>query len=202
MNTTTLPLFPLRTVMFPGGPIPLRIFEPRYLEMVATCMRHDHGFGICLARQGRDTDPQSEPVDIGTEMAISDFTRLEDGNLGITADGQQRFRVLRKWQTPVRLWMAEVTPIANEPAAAVPQDCEVLARLLAALYEELGEPWSERPTHYDNASWLGGRLVEILPLEPEFKQELLEMNEPVARLQRLLPVVREQHIDDDDDETD
>lgn len=198
MSTYTLPLFPLRTVMFPGGPVPLRIFEPRYLEMVATCMRNGHGFGICLALEDNDTDPQSIPADIGTEMAITDFTRLDDGNLGITADGQHRIRILHRWQTPVHLWMAEVEPLANEPPAPVPEDCEVLARLLAALYEELGEPWTQRPTRYDDASWLGGRLVEILPLEPEFKQSLLEMNEPVARLQRLLPVVREQHVDDDD----
>lgn len=192
MNTTTLPLFLLRTVMFPGGPIPLRVFEPRYLDLVSDCMRNDHGFGVCLALSEEEMSPQTEPAEIGTEMRISDFTRLDDGNLGITADGVRRFRILKRWQTTTKLWMAEVEPLAEEAEAPVPADCRVLVRLLEALYEELGEPWTAREYHYHDARWVGGRLVEILPLEPEFKQLLLEMHDPVARLQRLLPVVREQ----------
>jgi len=197
VNTNTLPLFLLRTVMFPGGPIPLRVFEPRYLELVSDCMRNEHGFGICLALADSETDPETVPAEIGTEMRISDFTRLEDGNLGITADGVRRFRILKRWQTSAKLWMAEVEALAEEPEAPVPADCRVLARLLEALYGELGEPWTEREAHYGDARWVGGRLTEILPLEPEFKQLLLEMHDPVARLQRLLPVVREQQSEDE-----
>ncbi len=196
MNTTTLPLFLLRTVMFPGGPIPLRVFEPRYLDLVSDCMRNDHGFGICLAMPGDNTDSQNMPAGTGTEMRISDFTRLEDGHLGITADGVRRFRIINQWQTRTGLWMAEVERLAAESPAPVPTNCRVLVRLLEALYSELGEPWTERELRYEDASWVGGRLVEILPLEPEFKQQLLEMHDPVERLQRLLPVVREQRSDE------
>ncbi len=192
MSPSTLPVFPLRTVVFPGGPLPLRIFEPRYLDMVSTCMRNDHGFVITLALREEDGSDTAVPAAVGTQVRITDFTRLDDGQLGITVDGEQRVRLLKQWQTPAHLWMAEIEALPAETAARVPPDCAVLARLLEALYSELGPPWTERQCDYDDARWVGGRLVEILPLEPEYKQTLLELDDPVERLYRLLPVVREE----------
>src|SRR5699024_6973494 len=106
-------LFPLPTVVFPDGIMPLRIFEPRYLDLVAMCMKGSTGFGVCAPRPSNSGD-FSEPNSIGTLVEIIDFDRLDDGCLGITVEGRRRFRVLSTRQADNGLWWGAVEFIRDD----------------------------------------------------------------------------------------
>ena len=95
-----IPLFPLGTVLFPGGPLPLRIFEPRYLDMVSDCLRNDKAFGVCLIKDGREVGEPAQPFDVGTMAKIVDWDRTDDGLLAITALGTSRFRICLLYTSP------------------------------------------------------------------------------------------------------
>ena len=107
--TRTLPLFPLGTVLFPAGPLALRIFEPRYVDMVGRCMREGSGFAVVLLVEGAEAGGGSlTTAAIGTEARIVDFDRLEDGLLGLTCVGQGRLRIVRAWREEDGLNVGEV----------------------------------------------------------------------------------------------
>src|SRR5687768_15209514 len=93
LMSVVLPLFPLNTVLFPGGPLRLRIFEPRYLDMVSRCMRESSSFGVALITEGKEAGGTARTTGVGTTARIVDFERLDDGLLGITARGEQRFTI-------------------------------------------------------------------------------------------------------------
>jgi uncharacterized protein len=180
----TIPLFPLQTVLFPGGPLKLRIFEPRYLDMVSRCMREDSGFGIALILEGREAGGPARTTEIGTLARIVDFERLEDGLLGITARGERRFRIISSRRESDGLNVAEVEWLADEPGAELPESYAILAELLQRAFEQIGAD-SEAATRYDDAGWVGMRLAEILPLDMSERQAMLEMNDALERLRWL-----------------
>lgn len=185
------PLFPLNTVLFPGGPLPLRIFEKRYLDMVSECLREDRGFGVSLIREGAETGtPAATTVEIGTLARISDWNRLEDGLLGITAVGEQRFRLQAAEARADGLVMARATLLPPEPPRQVPQALQPLAELLRELLRRLEPLYGALPARYEDASWVGYRLAELLPLSPARRQQLLELEDAVQRLQQLDAVIR------------
>ena len=126
----TIALFPLNTVLFPGGPLRLRIFEPRYLDMVSRCMREDCGFGVALIVAGREAGGAAQTVEIGTLARIVDFEQLDDGLLGITARGERRFRILHVHQESDGLNVCQVEWRDEEARAEVPPQHAVLAELL------------------------------------------------------------------------
>ena len=95
-----LPLFPLNAVLFPGGPLPLRIFEPRYLDMVSQCLREQSGFAVVLIGEGEEVEEATSFAATGTEARIVDFDRLEGGLLGISCIGRERVRVVEAWREP------------------------------------------------------------------------------------------------------
>jgi len=121
----TLPLFPLNTVLFPGGPLRLRIFEPRYLDMVSRCMREDSGFGVALIVAGREAGGAAQTVTIGTHARIVDFEQLDDGLLGITARGERRFRIVHAHQESDGLNVAQVEWLDDELRAEVPPQADI-----------------------------------------------------------------------------
>ena len=190
MTGTTLPLFPLNTVLFPGGPLPLRIFETRYLDMVRHCLRESTGFGVVLIRSGDEAGGDASFVDVGTEATIIDFDRLEDGLLGITCRGRERFRVLGAERQDDGLTVGRVEPLPPEPALAVGPDFAFLSDALRHVLPELGKLYAGIEPHYDDAAWVGHRLAELLPLAATDKQALLEMNDPLARLAAIAPLIR------------
>lgn len=190
LTESELPLFPLSSIVLPGGRLALRIFEPRYTRMVAQCLRDDGRFGVCLLRRGREAGGPGEPFGVGVAVRIVDFDRLADGFLGIVAEGERRFRCVRRWQQPDGLWLGRVHWLAPDADCAVPPQLEPLADLLGQCYEQLADPPSE-PWRMKDAAWLSGRLLEILPLEPVLRQELLELDDPIARLLRLAGMLRE-----------
>lgn len=195
MSGIELPLFPLNTVLFPRGPLPLRIFETRYVDMVRRCMREGSCFGVVLLQGGGETGPVSGVASTGTSARIVDFNLLKDGLLGITCRGERRFRVLRLWRQDDGLNMGEIEWLdpslsAAAAAVAVPPEHRHLADLLRRVLPELGEVYAGIEPRYEDADWVGARLVEILPIGLGDKQSFLEMEDPIERLAVLSPLIR------------
>jgi len=187
-----LPLFPLNSVLFPGGYLSLRIFETRYLDMVSACLKDDLPFGVCLIREGSEVGHPAEPYAIGTTARIVDWDRRSDGLLGITARGEQRFRIVRREIADNRLLMAHVAPIAEPPPIPLADDHRDLKRLLEQILKELGGPYPFQDSDLDNAQWVASRLCEMLPIPLIDKQRLLEMDTPRERLDALVKRLRRQ----------
>jgi uncharacterized protein len=185
-----LPLFPLSTVLFPGAQLQLRIFEPRYLDLVRECTRHGTGFGVCLILQGHETGDPALPAAVGTMARITDFHSGDDGLLGIVAMGGVRFRVARTRIRTDGLLRGDVEMWPDEPPLPVPVEFALLQSILERLVETLGPQWKDAPRScYDDASWLGYRLSELLPLEVSEQQRMLELTDPVTRLHELRDIL-------------
>lgn len=189
-DTAEIPLFPLNTVLFPGGPLPLRIFEPRYVDMVRRCMREGGSFGVVRIRTGQEVGAVTSTAEIGTSARIVDFYQLPDGLLGITCLGERKFRILRRWREPDALNMGEVEWLSEEQVITIPMSYMHLAQVTRAVLPELGELYQSVPKRFEDASWVGCRLAEVLPLSLNDKQALLEMKDPLVRLERLSPLIR------------
>ncbi|NIR28273.1 MAG: peptidase S16 [Gammaproteobacteria bacterium] len=189
-ETGELPLFPLHTVLFPGGPLSLRIFEPRYLDMVRDCVRQDSSFGVCLIRDGVEAGPAAEIVDVGTLARIVDWNRLEDGLLGVTAMGQGRFRVLERRVRSDELVVGRIERLPEEPHHHVPDAHQELVGLVQALLDKLHPLYADVPRSLDDATWIGYRLAELLPLPLSRKQYFLELEDPLERLRQIDEAVR------------
>ncbi|MAA73180.1 MAG: peptidase S16 [Salinisphaeraceae bacterium] len=185
----TVPLFPLSSVLFPGGVMPLRIFEPRYTDMVKLCTREQRGFGICAMEGASEVARHSAPRDVGTLVRIIDFDMLEDGFLGITVQGENRFEVHQRWQADDGLWWGEVTPLDEQGDCEFPDEYDDLKQVLQVVYDRLGEPYASQDRHFDSAAWISARLAELLPFDPATKHALLSEADPVARLAHIQPLV-------------
>ncbi len=197
-DSTALLLFPLNTVLFPQGPLPLRIFETRYVDMVKRCMRESSCFGVVLVQGGSEVGQVPEFADLGTTARIVDFNLLPDGLLGITCRGERRFRVLRRWRAADGLNVGAVEWIDKAAPAVVdvPPEYRHLADLLRRVLPELGDVYAGLEPRYDDADWVGSRLIEILPLALGEKQSCLELDDPLERLALIAPLIR--RADDSD----
>jgi Lon protease-like protein len=186
------PLFPLNTVLFPGGPLPLRIFETRYVDMVRYCMRERSPFGVVLIQSGIEVGSSgtASTCATGTTARIVDFNGLPDGLLGITCIGERKFTVARHWQQDDGLHVGELEFAAPEEPTDLPIEYSHLGELLRKVLPELGDLYSNVPKHFSDASWVGCRLAEILPIALPEKQYCLELDDPVARLARLNPLIK------------
>lgn len=183
-----VPLFPLRTVLYPGGPLPLRIFEPRYLDMVSKCMRDDSPFGVLLIKSGTETGPVTT-YDVGTLARITDWYQGSDGLLGITAVGEQRFRLLSSSRQADGLNVGDVEIIPAESVHTLPDEYRHLADILSGVLDDLGRLYESLEKKYDDAGWVGYRFAEILPISPEQKQSCLEADDPMRRLEMMREVL-------------
>jgi uncharacterized protein len=188
-DSSVVALFPLHTVLFPGGPLPLRIFETRYTDMVRRCMREQQPFGVVLIQEGDEAGPVATTATVGCSARIVDFYTLKDGLLGISCVGDRKFRVLRVWRAPDGLNMGEVTWLEAEPAHALPEEYERLGDTVRRAVDELSQQYQHVEKHFDDAAWVGARLTELLPIELNDKQVLLELDDPIARLDALLALV-------------
>lgn len=176
----------MSAVLFPGGPLQLRIFEPRYLDMVRECARAGQGFGVCLILQGGEVGEPAVPAAVGTLARITDFYTLPDGLLGIAAEGGARFRVLTTRVRDNGLVHGEVRFWPDEPQLPVPPEHGLLPTILERLVEQLGPHYKDAPRAcYDDASWVGFRLAELLPLTHSERQQMLEVTDPLERLRAL-----------------
>ena len=184
MNAT-IPLFPLNTVLFPGGVLPLRVFEPRYLDMVSNCLRTETGIGVILIKEGSEVGNAARPHDMGTMTSICYWNKRKDGLLGVTLKGEKRFNILSQTVEPNQLIMADVEILPDEAESPVIAEYQHMADLLQEIISQLEPPYSTMPTHFDNANWVSARLVELLPLELSLKQYLLQTENPLERLAEL-----------------
>ncbi len=185
-----MPLFPLASVLFPGSQLQLRIFEPRYLDLVRECTRHGTGFGVCLILEGKEVGEPALPAAIGTIARISDFHRGDDGLLGIVAAGGPRFRAVRSRARVDGLLRGDVEVWPDEPEQPVPVEFALLQTILERLIETMAPQWRDAPrSAYDDASWLGFRLAELLPLDAGEQQRMLELPDPVQRLAELRDIL-------------
>ena len=181
----TVPLFPLNTVLFPGGVLPLRIFEPRYLDMVRDCLRNDTGIGVVLIKDGDETGQAADTYDTGTLSGISYWHKRPDGILGVTLKGDQRFKVLSTTVQKNQLVMAEIELLPEIKTTELPGGYEHLVLLLQQIISQLEPPFTTMETKYDCAEWVGARLVELLPLQLKDKQELLSIDNCLERFSKI-----------------
>jgi len=190
----SLPLFPLTTVLFPGGLLPLRIFETRYIDMVRECMRNRiGGFVVVAIREGHDTSPDADFATIGTRAEIIDWDQRPDGLLGILASGQERVRVQSHERRADGLLVGRIEAMEEWPALDLPLEYASLAELLERLLDQLGTPWSHLEPQLGDAAWVVGRLTELLPLALDRKQALLEEDDPLERLRTLRSLMLVEH---------
>ena len=195
MSAMELPLFPLSTVLLPGGSLPLRVFEPRYLDMIKRCLREERGFGVVLIRsgsevRGADTSTQPRTFTIGTVARIVDFNQLSDGLLGIVCCGDERFRILGTAEQADGLLLGDVQLLPEEPEGVLNATHDALVDILKELVKH---PMIEKlgvQVDFDSARSVSWRLAELLPIEPEIKQSLLQMTLPRERLAELNRLVR------------
>jgi Lon protease-like protein len=174
-------------VLFPGGSLPLRIFETRYVDMIGRCMREGAGFGVVLIREGGEVGP-AETFDVGTLADIVDFHQLSDGLLGLSCIGRQRFRIRSRCTQADGLNLAEVDRLQPESTVPVPARHSRLAELLKNVLPQLGEVYEGIEMRPDDAAWVGFRLAEILPIPLADKQSILELDDPIQRLDVLSPL--------------
>lgn len=184
-----LPLFPLRTVLFPGGPLPLRIFEPRYVDMISRCMKSGVGFGVLLIRNGSEVGPATTH-ELGTVATIVDWDQLSDGTLGVVVIGGARFMLRSSRRQDDGLNLGTVDLLETEPRVALPERFHDMARLLEGVFEDLGPHYRHVSPNFGDAGWVGFRLAELLPIDLEHKQHCLELFDPVARLAFLEPLLQ------------
>jgi Lon protease-like protein len=171
-------------VLFPGGRLPLRIFEQRYLEMAKTCLRDGAPFGVCLIREGAEVGAAATPAQVGTLAKITTWDMPQLGLLQVAALGERRFRILERRVQPDGLARARVELLAEEADAPVPATCMACVRLLERLIESRGALF-EPPHRLESSAWVGSRLAEILPLPLDVKQRLLELGDARERLERV-----------------
>jgi len=187
-----VPLFPLRTVLFPGGPLPLRIFESRYIDMISQCMKSDSPFGVLLIREGSEAG-LATTHEVGTLATITDWYQGSDGLLGVTAVGGSRFRLLSGRQQANGLNIGNIDVIPPEPMMTLPDEYASLRKILEGVLDDLGRLYESLERRFDDAVWVTYRLVEILPIELAEKQQFLESSDTLARLKlidELLNTVR------------
>lgn len=180
------PLFPLGSIVLPGGRIPLRLFERRYLDMLSHCMRQDEGFVIVLMRERQPDNRADVPFhEVGTLVKVVDFSPLPDGLLGITVAGECKVRILRHWQEADGLNWGDIETLPAEDTVATPAHYLELENVLRALVQHPAVQALEMTIDYQDARDLGWRLTELLPLEIEQKQRLVACDDPLQRLAQI-----------------
>ncbi|MBI1395665.1 MAG: peptidase S16 [Betaproteobacteria bacterium] len=185
-----IPIFPLQTVLFPGGVLPLRIFEQRYLEMTKACLRDNSAFGVCLISEGSEVGEPALPVDVGCLARISEWEMPQLGIFNLVTRGEERFRLLSTQTRPDGLLTGEIIPLEPEPHAGVGPQHATCVEVLEQLVDKLGESYFPQPHPFDDATWVGYRLAELLPLDLLEKQRMLVSNDALARLDRVLQLLR------------
>lgn len=188
--TECLALFPLHTVLLPGAALSLRVFEPRYLDLVRECSRSSVGFGVCLILDGQEVGAPATAAAFGTEALIEDFGSDDSGVLTLQVRGARRFHVQRVRVRDNGRQVAEVTWCASDAVDHVRPEHGLLVVLLRSLLDRFGGEHTRAPSALlDDASWVSWRLAELLPLDNAHRLELLQLDDPHQRLERLLALL-------------
>ena len=193
MEEESIGLFPLHAVLVPGASIGLRVFEPRYLDLVRDCGREGRGFGVCMILAGEEVGEAPTPAAFGTEARIEDFGSDDSGMLTLQVRGHRRFRVARTRVRDNGLVVGDVEWREPDVDDELRPEHAVLGMLLQRILEQVGgDDAGPGPRQIDNAAWVGWRLAELLPLSDRQRQVLLQEDDPHARLQQLLSLVSDE----------
>jgi Lon protease-like protein len=157
-------------------------------------MKEDKGFGVCLIKEGSEVGKAADTYETGTLSEITYFNQQPDGLLGITAQGKQRFKIHSTEIQANQLTLAEVELLENEKPCPLPEEYSEAAEVLKSLLEQLGYPFIKMEKDYENASWVGSRLAELLPIRLEQKQYFLQLDDPIQRMERLAVLLEEMDI--------
>jgi uncharacterized protein len=184
-----IPIFALGTVLFPGGELSLRVFETRYVDMVRECMRAQQVFGVACIREGSEVGAAPKIHDVATSARISDFDRLDDGLLGITADGERRFRIVQTHTETNQLVRAvRIEWLTPDTPSQVPEAYAHLCTVVEKIYQTLQRSMPQDAS--SDASWIANRIAEVLPVPLLRKQQLLELEDPIVRLREVDEIVQ------------
>ena len=196
-NEPLLPIFPLGTVLFPGGVLPLRIFEARYMDMVRECMARSAPFGVCLITRGNEVGKPADHESIGCTAMIEDWDMTQPGVLELRTVGKSRFRILDTEVQPDGLIRARTEAIAPDHDFPIPDNLTACSVLAERLIEDVckREPESNRrilaePYQPHSAGWVANRLAELLPLAPAARQMLMGLEDPLQRLAIIHEILR------------
>lgn len=184
-ETIHIPLFPLASIVMPGGLLPLRLFERRYIDMVKDCFKTNTGFGVCLIRDGRESNGPAEPYPMGTLVSIVDFDQGADGLLHITAQGDREFSIVNYSIEENQLLTGDIQLKPERVPTPMDLDFEPLAQKLDLILRYVEADINYDPKQLDDADWVCHRLMELLPLTGPAKFELLQMDSNRERLETL-----------------
>ncbi len=190
----SVPIFPLKTVLFPGSALPLRIFEVRYMDMARECLKASSPFGVCLIKEGEEVGTPAVPERIGTLARIADCDAEELGVLKVRAEGSERFRIVSSDLQKDGLIVAEVEPLVAEAEAPDAPGLDECAAFLGKAIAGIGVERFVQPLRFEDATWVGFRLAEILPLRNDVKQKLLEVTEATLRIALLHKFLKQQRL--------
>ena len=183
--TGEIPLFPLQTVLFPGGRLPLRIFEQRYMDMAKACLRDGSPFGVCLIREGHEVGQPALPEAVGCIARIVEWDMPQLGLLQVVARGERRLRIRARRVQADGLALAGAELLDEESDAPLDAQADLCARVLRRMVDAAPAGLVELPPRYDSSAWVSARLAELLPLSLASKQRLLEMDDARDRLEIL-----------------
>jgi uncharacterized protein len=193
-DITNLPIFPLGTVLFPGGVLPLRVFEARYVDMTRECMKAGTPFGVCLIKSGAEVGVPAVPHETGCLATITDWDMTEPGILQIRTQGMQRFQLAQTRTEKNGLIRAQVTLLPPDEAVPVRAAFSSCALLLSALMPKLPAGAIAEPHRFEESGWLANRIAELLPIQPLAKQKLMELQDPDARLEIIHKFLEQQGL--------
>jgi uncharacterized protein len=187
-----LPIFPLGSILFPGGTLSLKIFEQRYMDMAKACLKNSSPFGIALIRSGEEVGSPAEPEPVGTLARIIEWDMKELGILQVRVRGESRFRLSGKSLTKSGLIIGDLTLIPDDPHV----DCPELPPCAAFLRKVLTQTSSEHmtATRFEDANWVSFRITELLPFNHTVKQKMLELTDARMRLEVLHRFLSEQSL--------
>jgi Lon protease-like protein len=187
-----IPVFPLGTVLYPGGRLPLRIFEPRYVGMTQRCLADDAVFGVCLILDGREVGAPAAPHAIGCTARIVDSAMPRPGEFSLLTVGETRFRIAQREVRADGLIVATVDDLPDAALAPVPAAMAPLVRLLQRAIVQVGEQYFVPPLRLDDAGWVAQRLAELLPLPAALRQRVLESADGLEQLTLVAAALAEQ----------
>ena len=213
LTLTLLPLFPLGTVLYPGGLLPLQIFEVRYLDMIGKCHKTGAPFGVVSLSEGsevrkpahatsKNTPPSGDGFaheafhDVGTLARINVFSSLQPGLMRIECTGMQRFKITRREKLKHGLWIADVTQLDSDLTVGIPTDLQKAADALGKLIQNLqgrelraDQMPLQAPYRLDDCGWVANRWCELLPMPLELKQRLKVLDNPLLRLELVCDIL-------------
>ena len=189
-----IPIFPLHTVLFPGGFLPLKVFEQRYIEMTKVCLKESRPFGVCLIREGQEVGATATPENVGCLATIKEWDMQQLGMFQLKTAGVRRFQIDSRETAANGLISAEVTLLPDEPEIAASAESEACAKMLRVIVDQVGVDKFLAPLRYEDPSWIGYRLTELLPIKLTTRQRLLEINDAQLRLQTLLVFLKKQGL--------